>query len=115
MGKTTLAKHLCLKYKNEIIFLSGKANDIKYAVFEFTKKKTLRCAIFHYTRSNEQFVSYEAIESIKDGIFFNNKYESAQVIYDCPHIIVFANFQPNYGSLSKDRWKINIISEKGIA
>lgn len=47
------------------------------------------------------------IESIKNGLFFNGKYESQMVSYKIPHVFIFANRPPSqaeYGSLSVDRW-----------
>lgn len=106
VGKTVLAKHICLKYKNAL-FLSGKANDIKCGVADFVKKgNTLKTAIFYFPRTIEEYVSYEAIESIKDGIFYSGKYESGMVMYNPPHVICMANFEPDTRKLSKDRWSI---------
>lgn len=103
-GKTTLAKHLCINYPNQVLYLSGKANDIKYGVANFIEKNKLKLAIFDYTRSQEEYISYEALESIKNGIFFNTKYESGMVVYDVPHVVVLANFRPDMTKLSADRW-----------
>lgn len=47
------------------------------------------------------------IEQIKNGLFFNGKYESQMVSYKIPHVFIFANRPPSqaeYGSLSLDRW-----------
>lgn len=106
-GKTTLAKHICLKYKNTL-FCNGKGSDIKFAVYDYLENpdNKLDIIIFHFTRTVENFVSYEALESIKDGIFFNTKYKSGMCIFDTPHVICFANFEPCINKLSEDRWKI---------
>lgn len=109
-GKTTFAKYLCMKYRNKILYLSGKCNDIKYGVYNFLQKHELTCVIFSFVRTNEQYISYEAIESIKDGIFYNTKYESNMIIYNIPHVLVFANFKPESYKLSLDRWQIKEIS-----
>lgn len=115
-GKTSLAKHLCLTHPKECLFITGKANDIKYAITEFNKNEEndLKIVILHYTRSNEDYVSYEAIESIKDGIMFSGKYESGMVIFNSPHVICFANFAPNEEKLSKDRWFIRMIEHREL-
>lgn len=111
-GKTSLAKHLILTYPNQILFTGGKANDIKYGVASFLKnpKNDLKMCIFHYTRTVEGFVSYDALESIKDGIFFNSKYESDMCVFNSPHIVCFANFAPDVTKLSRDRWIIKEIN-----
>lgn len=122
-GKTTLAKHLCIRHPDEILYLSGGPASCKYGITTFLynkikgklvrNDKKLRATIFDYTRSQDDKVSYQALEEVKNGIFFNTKYESMQVLFDCPHVIVFANFMPEIEKLSKDRWKIiNINAEE---
>lgn len=107
-GKTSIAKHLCIKYPNQVLFVNGAGKDVKYAVSEFVNNEDndLQMIIFYFTRSVEGFISYEAIESCKDGILFNNKYESKMCIFNCPHVVCMANFEPDTERLSIDRWKI---------
>ncbi|AUM61852.1 Rep [uncultured virus] len=113
-GKTTLAKHIVTKYKRQCIYTGGKAADVKFGVNKFMKEKknNLRIVIFDYTRSQEQFISYEAIESVKNGIFFSTKFESEMCYFDSPHVFVFANYPPDESKLSKDRWNIVEITEE---
>lgn len=123
-GKTTLAKHLCIRHPDEILYLSGGPAACKYGITTFLYNKVkgklvrndkiLRAAIFDYTRSQDDRVSYQALEEVKNGIFFNTKYESMQVLFDCPHVVVFANFMPELERLSQDRWKIVNISASEI-
>lgn len=109
-GKTTLAKHLCLKYG--AIYITGKSADCKYAIKNYIENKgPPKIVIFDFTRSQEDFISYQSIEEVKNGIFFNTKYESEMVIYDSPHVICFANFPPHKDRLSEDRWNIINISD----
>lgn len=107
-GKTTLAKHLVINYG--ALFLTGKGRDILCGIALAKEKNLLgNVMVFHYTRTVEDYVSYEALEQAKDGIFFSGKYESGMVIYPPPHVIVFANFEPKLDKLSKDRWVIKNI------
>lgn len=108
-GKTSLAKHLCIHYPNSVLFVNGAGKDIKYAVSEFISNEDnyLKICIFYFTRSVENFISYEAIESVKDGIVFNTKYESKMSIFNSPHVVCMANFEPDYSSLSADRWNVS--------
>lgn len=106
-GKTSFVRHLIIKFPREVLFVSGKAADIKYAIVECVKKGfNLKLVIFHCVRSMEQYISYEAIESVKDGIFFSGKFESGMVIFNRPHCLCIANFEPDTTTLSKDRWEI---------
>lgn len=107
-GKTSLGKSLAIRYPNEVLYLSGKCADVKYGVAQFISnpKNNFRIAIFNLTRTIEDYVSYAALEEVKDGIFFSTKYESGMVLFDVPHIYVFANFPPDVNKMSKDRWNI---------
>lgn len=107
-GKTSLAKHLCINHPGNILYMSGKSSDIKYGVFKFTSnpKNNLKMCIFDFPRTVENYISYDGIESIKNGIFYNTKYESEMCIFDPPHIVIFANFEPEYNKLSLDRWNV---------
>lgn len=114
VGKTSLAKHLCIKRPNEVLYISGKSSDIKYGITSFLEnaKNDLKICIFDFTRSTEAFISYQAIEEVKNGIFYNTKYESKMILFNSPHIIIFANFPPDQEKLSKDRWNIVNIAEQ---
>lgn len=107
VGKTTFSKHLHLKYN--ALYVCGKSSDIKYAITSLKVKPKI--VILDITRSTEHQdkVSYQALEEVKNGIFFNTKYESGMCVFNTPHVIVFSNFYPNEEMLSKDRWDINNI------
>lgn len=109
-GKTSFCKDWIIRNPETAIMLSGKAADIKFGIATFVKKNVLKVAFFHFTRSNEHYVSYEALEAVKDGMFFCGKYESGMVVFDTPHVVVFANFEPDERMLSHDRWDVIRIS-----
>lgn len=112
VGKTALAKYLCVKHN--AIYLTGKSADVKYAITEHLEKNDVNLIIFDFARSQENFVSYQAIEEVKNGIFFNTKYESKMVMFDSPKIIIFANFEPDLHALSRDRWRTYSIRDDDI-
>lgn len=103
-GKTSFAKHLCLKHN--AIFLSGKGTDIFFAIAAALETKEIPIVIFGFPRALEEYVAYGALESVKDGMFFSGKYESAQCLFNPPHIIVLCNFAPDQSKLSADRWEV---------
>lgn len=111
-GKTALAKYICMK--GNALYVNGKATDVKCAVAQAKAAgKEVKCVIWGVPRSQEKYVSYAAIEEIKDGIFFSGKYESTQVIINSPHIFVFSNFYPDTTQLSADRWRIYNVATQG--
>lgn len=108
VGKTALAKHICLR--GDALYVSGKAADIKCAIAAWLHEgKPLKAVIWGLPRTSEEYVSYASLEEVKDGIFFNSKYESGMVMYATPHVFVFSNFQPDCTKLSQDRWDIHHI------
>lgn len=106
VGKSTFTKFLVSRY--DAMLLTGKANDMKYAIS--AKGSFPSIVIVDCPRSMHEYISYPAIEEIKNGIFFCGKYESKQVLGNPPHIIVFSNFTPDTSKLSADRWVIKLIS-----
>lgn len=112
-GKSTFCKHICINNEDAIV-LSGNAKDMKYGITSIIKEKKLapRIILIDIPRStDEKFISYSGIESIKNGIFFSTKYESAMCIYDNPHVFIFSNYPPDTTKFSKDRWHIVRIGE----
>lgn len=100
MGKTTFAKYLSHHYN--AVPIEGKKNDILFCAAEFESD----IYIFDFERSMEEYISYAAMEKIKNGFFMCSKYESKPILRNPPHVICFANFLPDDKMLSKDRWKI---------
>lgn len=104
-GKTKFCQWLVRK-KNAL-YLTGKASDIKFGIADYIKKKhTINILLLDFTRSVENFVSYQGIEEVKNGIFYSTKYESGMVDIEPPHVICFSNFNPDRSKLSKDRWRV---------
>ena len=102
-GKTSFCKYLSIKYG--AIPIEGKKNDILYCAAIFESE----IYVMDIERSMEDFVSYAAIEKIKNGYYMCAKYESKPVIRNCPHLFIFANFEPDLEMLSADRWVVRRI------
>lgn len=112
-GKTSLAKHICLNMEGSL-YLTGKAADMKYGCFSYVenpKNPVLRVVLVDLVRTTENFFSYQGLEEVKNGIFYNTKYESKMCLYDSPHVVVFSNWLPTMDKLSLDRWNIRTIED----
>lgn len=101
-GKSVIAKYM-VDQMNAIV-VSGAGKDVFCAIAEAVKEKDVPIVIFDVPRSQAGYVSYQAIEKLKDGLFFSGKYESGMVRFNSPHVICFANAPPEYEKLSEDRW-----------
>lgn len=102
-GKTSFARHLGITHER-VLFVGGTAGDIKCGV-KMTEPKP-RVVIWNVVRSVADRVSYRALEEVKDAYFFSGKYEPGMVLFNTPHVIVFANCEPDYDKLSSDRWHV---------
>ncbi len=110
-GKTAYVRHWLIHHPHTSMMVSGKATDIKCAVkLILDKGQDVEVVFFCFARTLQEFVSYQAIEEVKDALFFSGKYEGGVVLFNPPHVVVFANFEPNYGALTQDRWSVVSLS-----
>lgn len=116
IGKTTFGKYLFARHGATI--LAGKGADVRNGVVEYSKRNdgdTPEFVIYPIPRSYAaEYVSYEAIESVKDMFFYSGKYEGGAICGNCPHVLVFANHPPDTSKMSVDRWNIVQIDEHEI-
>lgn len=105
VGKSFLAKYICLKYN--CIIATGKTGDIFNQLLSWRNDNPdelqLPPIIIDNPRSEFGHINYAAIEALKNGFIYSGKYEGGQVFGLSPHVIVFANSRPKSGELSEDR------------
>ena len=106
-GKSVFLRYLVCQY--QALVFSGKAGDMKFAMAKYVLQhgNGPPMVVINIPKSNDlQFVSMIGMEELKDGLFFSGKYEGGMVMYDRPHVLVFANVPPDESSMSADRWVI---------
>ena len=109
-GKTFLSNWLSLRFKATMIPVSNDYKDLMRAVY---------CMNDMHYHLNWLFVDiprsfpkrhlnqlYSAIETLKDGICWDDRYKFNMCYIDSPKICVFTNIDPELDWLSRDRWKI---------
>lgn len=106
IGKSQLVRYLCVHHK--ALMVSGKGADMKYLCVKYNEKHGVfpSVLIFDIPRSAANYVSYTGMEEIKNGCFASTKYECDMVVMNPPHMICFANFEPEYETMSQDRWVV---------
>jgi len=108
VGKSAFCKYMFVKY-GVLIVRGGKLADIMNIVFN-TDMEKCRMIIFDLPRGTGSKISYTSLEAIKDGFITNTKYETGCKAFNPPHLVVFANFEPDeMDRLSADRWKVSEI------
>lgn len=104
-GKSWMARYLVARH-SAIIFTHGKLVDLVHAY------ESQPVVIVDLARTQAEKIDhvYMLIESLKNGVMFSSKYDSQTKIFKPPHVIVFANFEPERPKLSDDRWFIKDIT-----
>lgn len=110
-GKSQLAKYIIYHY--DAIIVGGKCGDMFNGIHNYYEKnKEYPGIVLVMLARDSEAVSYPAIEMIKDGLFYNSKYEGKQHIFNSPHVVIFSNKHPDYKKLTMDRWNEIILSEE---
>lgn len=105
VGKSSFVKYLMAK-TNCVFIDEGRKADLMNCIFNQDMTRDNTIVVFDIPRDNGNKVSYKSIESIKNGMIFNSKYETGYKLFNPPHLIIFANLPPDETKLSSDRWKI---------
>lgn len=107
-GKTQLTKYLVDNYCLSAVVVPVKTNDAFYLIKQYieVEGEGPDIVIIDVPRCSIDYINYQAIEKIKDGICACGKYESLMLRFNTPHVVVFCNEEPDYQQLSKDRWQV---------
>lgn len=112
-GKSSFCKYLCYHH-NAVYIDEGKKSDIINVIYNIKNINSKSIIVIDIPRDNGNNVSYKAIESIKNGVIMNTKYETGMRLFNSPHIMIFSNLPPNEEKLSSDRWYIKKIEENHL-
>ena len=107
VGKSIFTRHLVIKKMAD--YVCGKRDDMKLIVADKLEKLDIKCLIIDIPRNQGNNISYTFMEEIQNGMFSSGKYESKNVLFNVPHLIVFANFPPDLDKMSNDRWEVKEI------
>lgn len=109
-GKTKLAEYLHIFHG--AIVTGGTSSDMKHAVSRWQEIVNGNPTIIIADLARSDAITADAIrglEAIKNGLFFDGKYESAMAhSFTKPHVLIFSNESPArvVGSFSSDRWVV---------
>jgi len=111
IGKSAFAKYMCALH--DCIVVGGKTQDIFNGIVNYKKVKEVypEIIIIDCPRQHVNRINYGAIEQVKNGLFFSGKYEAEMLIFNSPHVVVFANSEPDIDQYSADRWCIRKLED----
>ena len=108
-GKSEFVKYM-VHHHGVMFCRGGKASDVINMCFNHNMRKT-KLVIWDLPRNTGNAISYQALECIKDGLIANTKYETGALIFNRPHIFIFANSPPmedeDETMMSKDKFVVH--------
>lgn len=84
-------------------------NDYKDLLRMVCDLPTSRMYLFDMPRAmnkDKMYQFYSAVETIKDGYAYDDRYTFKEKSFDCPNVWIFCNVLPDIAMLSADRWKL---------
>jgi len=119
-GKSYLSMYLANLPSMDFLRLSkiGLTRDFSELIYNavYLHGWTCKCLLIDLPRTCEKYTAlYECLENIKNGEIFKEKWSSDNITLNNINniiIIIFANFLPDYGKLSADRWDIRERTDK---
>ncbi len=114
IGKSTLVGYLrAHSLAKKLPF----CNDFKDIMRMVCDMPTSTCYLIDMPRAinkEKLFQMYSAIEEIKNGYAYDDRYKFKEKFFDCPNIWVFTNMVPDRTLVSNDRWKIWVVKNKEL-
>lgn len=110
-GKSSFTRYMKIKYNKRVIsFTNCKTADIAKCLSGRIEAKNIDILnpIFIMDIPFDKIgkINYSCLEELKNGSVFSPKYESQEIMFGYPHVIIFANCYPDYNRLTKGRWQI---------
>lgn len=111
-GKTVLARYMMA---NKLAYMvkqcGGSTNFATIMTSALESGWNQNCFILDLPRSAEDHKFYGCLEEVCDGVITTTKYKGSTLVFNQPHIFVFANFLPDRSKMSADRWRIHKITD----
>ena len=118
-GKTWFQEFLASKFGWSRVICGMDIRLKKSSICHILSKRSLMTTdifLFDVGKARtEDEMNYELLEQIKNGRTLAAKFDSKELKFHTPNIIVvFSNEKPDVGQLSKDRWKIFKIQDEDL-
>lgn len=110
-GKSTLASALGSTNKACQIPFCNDFKDIMRMVMDQPKVGAYLIDMPRAVNKEKLYQLYGAIEIIKGGYAYDDRYSFRKAYFDCPNIFVFTNKCPDLQLLTTDRWKLWMIND----
>lgn len=113
-GKTIFTTWMCCnKWASKIPYMN-EFKDIMRMAMDMPKRGCYLIDLPRAIKKEKLYGFYSAIEELKNGHAWDDRYTYKEEWFDCPQIIVFTNKLPDTELLSRDRWVIWSIRSRDL-
>ena len=105
-GKSTLSSWVRCYRLGRILPALNDAKDLMRATYDMPTSKAYLIDLPRALNKGKMDEMYSAIEQIKSGYCYDDRYNFREKIFDCPNIWIFTNTEPDRNLISWDRWKL---------
>lgn len=115
-GKSILCTYMAVNRLGRKIPYANNYKDIMRIVCDMPTTKAYIVDLPRGVDKRNLNGMFAAIEEIKSGYAWDDRYKFQEKFFDAPQIFVFTNIEPDRNSLSLDRWRFyNIIDKKLVS
>lgn len=104
-GKSTLTCWLGARKLAQRIPQQRESRDIMRMVMDAPKRACYFIDLPRATCKNDQRSIYAALEEIKNGYAYDERYHWREEYFNPPHVWVFTNVTPDISLVTSDRWR----------
>lgn len=105
-GKSTLMTYMVTHGKAECIPPMKDHKDIMRMVMNLPKKGCYFVDLPRASDKRHMVNMWAALETVKSGMAYDDRYEFRREFFEPPNIVVFTNVIPDRALLSEDRWVV---------
>lgn len=113
-GKSTFAGYMRVLKKARPLGFCKDYKDIMRMVMDLPTSRAYFVDVPRAIKKDKLYDFWAALETVKDGYAYDDRYHFKEKNFDCPNIWVFTNILPNLNLLSKDRWKVWVIKDQAL-
>jgi len=106
LGKTSLVSYMRAYKLGRALPPVNDYKDLLRIVCDLPVSKMYLFDMPRALNKDRMYQFYSAVETIKDGYAYDDRYSFKEKVFDCPNIWIFCNVLPDVDMLSADRWKL---------
>lgn len=110
-GKSIFTRYMMCHKLGQIVPFCNDFKDLLRMVMDMPKSPCYLIDMPRAIAKEKLFQLYSAVEMVKSGYAYDDRYHFRQELFDPPVVVIFSNVWPDFNLLSQDRWRIFGIDE----